>query len=237
MANTTNLNLSKLSGTEKLKTFPTPYSDNMDAIDGAFGAGFGVSGKPTVNAEINSLADGLAIISNNNTHAAITAGQFVYVRGHGSLSDGLYVATANIAANGTLSGSNLTADTAGGLNSVYSSLNSKIESSTSAELGVYDNRVKNVSSTEPAIVTKRGNVCVVSGYIEYLVSPTSYQSSILTIPNGYMPVSNIYTTVVRASDGKAFVAQVSLSSGYVNIYNRGEISTGDKFYLGITYVI
>lgn len=123
MANTTNLNLTKLAGTEKLKTFPSPYNDNMDAIDGAFGTGFGVSGKPTVNAEINSLADGLAIISNNNTHAAITAGQFVYVRGHGSLSDGLYVATANIAANGTLSGSNLTADTAGGLNALNSKIN------------------------------------------------------------------------------------------------------------------
>lgn len=127
MANTTNLNLTKLAGTEKLKTFPSPYNDNMDAIDGAFGAGFGVSGKPTVNAEINSLADGLAIISNNNTHVAITAGQFVYVRGHGSLSDGLYVATSNISANGTLSGSNLTADASGGLNSVYASLNSKID--------------------------------------------------------------------------------------------------------------
>ena len=126
MANTTNLNMTKLAGTEKQKTFPSTFNGNMDAIDGAFGAGFGVSGKPTVNAEINSIADGLAIISNNNTHAAITAGQFVYVRGHGSLSDGLYVATSNIAANGTLSGSNLTADSSGGLNSVYASLNSKI---------------------------------------------------------------------------------------------------------------
>lgn len=119
------------------------------------------------------------------------------------------------------------------IDAAYGTLNSK----TSAELGVYSNRVQNVSSTEPAIVTKRGNVCVISGYIEYLVSPTSSQTSILTIPSGYMPASNIYTTVVRASDGKAFAAQVSLSSGNVNIFNRGEISTGDKFYLGITYVI
>lgn len=126
MANTTNLNLSKLAGTEKLKSFPSPYNDNMDAIDGAFGADFGVSGKPSVNAELNSLGDGLAIIANGNTHAAITSGQFVYVRGHGTLADGLYVATSNISANATLSGSNLTADTAGGLNTVYSSLNSKI---------------------------------------------------------------------------------------------------------------
>ena len=130
MANTTNLNLSKLAGTEKLKSFPSPYNDNMDAIDGAFGADFGVSGKPSVNAELNSLGDGLAILANGNTHAAITSGQFVYVRGHGTLADGLYQATSNIAQDGTLSGSNLTADSSGGLNTVFSTLNSKFSAQT-----------------------------------------------------------------------------------------------------------
>ena len=129
MANTTNLGLGKLTGSEKLKTYPTVQAGNMDTIDTAFGAGFGVSGKPTVNASINNLADGLAIISNNNTHAAITAGQFVYVRNHGSLSEGLYVATANISANGTLSGSNLTADTSGGLNALSSEVSNKVNTS------------------------------------------------------------------------------------------------------------
>ena len=122
MANTTNLNLSKLAGTEKLKSFPSPYNDNMDAIDGAFGSGFGLSGNATVNDEINSLGDGLAIIANGNTHAAITSGEFVYVRGHGTLSNGLYRATANIAQDGTLSGSNLMADPSGGLNALNSNI-------------------------------------------------------------------------------------------------------------------
>lgn len=171
MANTTNLNLSKLSGTEKLKTFPTPYSDNMDAIDGAFGAGFGVSGKPTVNAEINSLADGLAIISNNNTHAAITSGQYVYVRGHGSLSNGLYVATSNISANGTLSGSNLTADTAGGLNSVYASLNSKINNlaygDITSQCTVTTANVSNVN------VYRYGQIVIVTGTTKSDVTGTN----------------------------------------------------------------
>ena len=133
MANTTNLDLNKLAGTEKLKTFPTPYNDNMDAIDAAFGAGFGLSGNPNVNASINNLGDGLAILANGNTHAAITSGWFVYIRNHASLSEGLYRATANIAANGTLSGNNVLADSNGGLNTVYSELNSKI---TSQEGGV-----------------------------------------------------------------------------------------------------
>lgn len=127
MANTTNLNLVKLAGTEKLKTFPNSHNGNLDAIDAAFGAGFGVGTAPNVNTSINNLADGLAIVSDNNTHAAITSGQYVYVRNHGSLAEGLYVATANIAANGTLSGSNLTADSSGGLNSLNSKLTDKIK--------------------------------------------------------------------------------------------------------------
>lgn len=128
MANTTNLNLSKLAGTEKLKSFPSPYNDNMDAIDDAFGSGFGVGNNSSVDDELNGLGKGMAIIANGNTHAAITSGQYVYVRQHGSLSEGLYKATANISANGTLSGSNLTAVSSGGLNDVYSTLNSKITS-------------------------------------------------------------------------------------------------------------
>ena len=77
MAYTSNIQLDKLDGTEKLKLFPNVFNGDMEAIDAAFGAGFGVSGNPNVTASINNLADGLAIISNGNTHAAISAGQFV----------------------------------------------------------------------------------------------------------------------------------------------------------------
>ena len=47
-----------------------------------------------------NLADGLAIVAEGNTHAAVAARQFVYVRNHSSLADGLYRATVAIAANG-----------------------------------------------------------------------------------------------------------------------------------------
>lgn len=126
MANTTNLNLGKLSGSEKLKTFPTMQAGNMDTIDSAFGSGFGVGNASDVNSELNSLGDGLAIIANGDAHAAITSGQYVYVRKHGTLEDGLYTANSNISANATLSSSNLTANTNGGLNNVYSTLNTKL---------------------------------------------------------------------------------------------------------------
>lgn len=87
----------------------TDINNNMDILDAA----------------VNGIQDGLAIVANGNTHVAITSGQFVYVRNHGTLTEGLYVASSNIAANATLSTSNLTADSAGGLNALNSNIASK----------------------------------------------------------------------------------------------------------------
>ena len=96
--NTTNFGLKKPA-----------YSDTADIAD--------INGNmDKVDVSLNGLADAIAIVANNNTHAAITAGQFVYVHGHGSLAEGLYTAKSNIAANATLSTSNLQADGSGGLN-------------------------------------------------------------------------------------------------------------------------
>ena len=63
-----------------------------------------------------ALADGLAIIANGDTHAAVAAGQAVYVRSHSTLASGLYWASSAIGTNAALSTSNLTADASGGLN-------------------------------------------------------------------------------------------------------------------------
>ena len=81
------------------------------------------------NNTINAIEDGLAIIATGNVHQAIANGQFVYVKGHSSLAEGLYRATAAIGTNATLSTSNLTADGSGGLNTLkgeVDSLNSNI---------------------------------------------------------------------------------------------------------------
>lgn len=117
---TSNLSLKKPAQSDKIRI--ADLNGNADNIDAAIGADFGQSSKPSINAAINSLADGLAIVAQGDVHAAISAGQFVYVRNHSTLAEGLYVANAAISANAALSGTNLTADTSGGLNA----LNSKI---------------------------------------------------------------------------------------------------------------
>lgn len=104
---TQNLHFVLPTGDENLSR--TDYNDNWEKTDDAYGE---------VDGNISKLADGLAILANGNTHPAIEAGRFVYVRKHSNLAEGLYTALSAISANATLSASNLVADSNGGLNSL-----------------------------------------------------------------------------------------------------------------------
>lgn len=106
MANTQNLDLVKPAGTDR--ALIATLNGNSDKIDTFAGA----------------VEDSIAIVCNGNTHAAIAAGQFAYVKNHGSLTTGLYRNNtgSTIAADATLSSSNLTPDSSGGLNALKGDL-------------------------------------------------------------------------------------------------------------------
>jgi len=106
--NTTNFDLVKPAGSDNYD-IDSFHNGSMDKIDSA----------------LQGLGTGLAIISKNNTHGVISSGEYVYVHGHGSLAEGLYKANTNIAANGTLTSSNLTA-VSGGLGAQVASLSNQI---------------------------------------------------------------------------------------------------------------
>lgn len=78
--------------------------------------------KDETDTHLTEVQDGLAIISNGDTHVAIPANQYVFVKNHNSLTNGLYKAKSAIGANAALSTSNLTADPAGGLNDIKSQI-------------------------------------------------------------------------------------------------------------------
>lgn len=59
-------------------------------------------------AAASALESGIAIVSDGDTHGAIKSGDYVYVKNHSILTEGLYRATADISENGTVSSSNLT---------------------------------------------------------------------------------------------------------------------------------
>lgn len=113
MTQTTNIGLKKIDGSENWRQIFDYHNDSADKTDSAVAA----------------VQDGLAIVANGNTHAAVEEGQFVYVRNHSTLAEGLYKASSAIGTNGELTTSNLTADGSGGLNDLQeqvTSLNSNI---------------------------------------------------------------------------------------------------------------
>lgn len=135
--NTTNLSLIKPSGTDKIRI--AQINQNMDIIDEKIGQ----VGNTSLQAQVAAVDSGLAIVSNGNTHVAITSGQYVYIRNHSSLSEGLYKATAAIAANVALTTSNVTKLTTGSANDLKNSidsLNSQIASQSS--VGSFSNETQ-----------------------------------------------------------------------------------------------
>lgn len=99
---TTNFDLKKPAGDENMNI--NDINGNMDDIDTA----------------LRKTDEAVAIVAKGNVHGAINSGEYVYVYNHSTLPDGLYKATSAIAANGTLSTSNLSALTKGVANELKS---------------------------------------------------------------------------------------------------------------------
>lgn len=80
----------------------------------------------SINGEITKVQNGLAYIvgDTNTTGNSLAVGQFVYVKGHSTIAEGLRIVTAIITADGSITTNNTAESTEGGLNAV----NSKIKS-------------------------------------------------------------------------------------------------------------
>lgn len=78
------------------------YSDTADIMD--------INGNmDTVDAALGGLGSAIAIIADGDTHAALAKGDYVYVRKHSTLTEGLYTAKNTIEEDGTLTSNNLAA--------------------------------------------------------------------------------------------------------------------------------
>jgi hypothetical protein len=146
-----------------------------------------------------TIADSIAIVANGDTHAAITSGQYVYVKNHGILTDGLYKATAAIGTNATLSTSNLTADGNGGLND----LKGQVDSLNSNMTQILCKKSKAPGASQIAIGEKK-----------------SYNVDDL-IPTGYVPISVCYEQYAGTSNAHLECSLFKTSTGEwrVGLYN------------------
>jgi len=92
------------------------YNGNLTKIDNFAGQ---------TDDSISAVQNGLAYIvgNTNTTGSTLAVGQFVYVKGHSTIAEGLRKVTSSISANGSITTSNTDACSEGGLNA----LNSKIK--------------------------------------------------------------------------------------------------------------
>jgi hypothetical protein len=128
---TSHFNLKKPAGSDNYDI--ADQNGNMDKIDST----------------LTAQGESMAYMSLNNNHEAILKGQFVYIYRHGSLQEGLYRAKSNIAANGTLSSSNVEHILFGGFNQVAYDM-----STLSDQIGTYNiGSCESLSSLESNLIT------------------------------------------------------------------------------------
>lgn len=127
---TTNLGLTKPAGTDKIRI--AQINGNMDILDEKIGA----VGNTSLQAQITSQNEAIANVQNglanivgntNTTGSTLAVGQFVYVKGHSTIAEGLRKVTASISANASITTSNTTAVSGGGLNELNSNMVKKTD--------------------------------------------------------------------------------------------------------------
>ena len=235
-----------LTFTKKLLTADDiPSSSGVVSVNGStgvvvlYGTDIAISSgdSTTVSQAIDGIEDAIAIVANNNTHGAISSGQFVYVKNHSTLTEGLYKANTNIAANATLSSTNLDADTAGGLNALTSdiaTLNSKI--STYATGTITRHADTGTGGTfEQFNCYKIGNIVCASARI-YNISAAA-NGNFFVMPTGFRPKTNVRGFGIIAINNTSIPIIIeSKTDGNVSIsYSQSQTLTQIAF--AMTYPI
>lgn len=214
---TTNLNLKKPAQSDKIRI--ADINNNMDDIDAAFGA----IGNDSVATQIGNIQGALAIVAVGDSHAAVTAGQFVYVRSHETLDAGLYVASANIAENGALSLSNLTADPSGGLNA----LNSNMSTWEAVTVGVQ----ANIQTGSANCYKNKGTGMVdFNAFVTANANVSAYTNLFTGLPAPKIANHNVIIADVTA--GTTFRGFLSSS----NIGSHVALTSGHDYAIALSYV-
>lgn len=226
MATTTqNLGLIKPAGTDKIRI--AQINSNMDTLDAKIGP---VGSTPlqtqatNAAASISAMQSGMAIICNGNTHAAIAEGQYAYVRNHSSLAEGLYKATAAVAVNATLSTSNLTAVSGGGLNALKAMV-----ADLSAVVVSWDSNYTPTRS-DVAIVYKKGQTCQFIAWNLSFANNMTSDTIVGTIPAGYRPLEK--------TSFFGYNRRQELCRGWIGPDGGLRISLypGELMYFSVTYI-
>lgn len=173
--------------------------------------------------DVANLRSDLGIVENTNTAThTIAAGQYVIWKGL------LYTASSAIPSGTTLSSSNLTAVSSGGLNS----LNGKITTQTVSG----ENVLANVPSTI-TITTNRTYLKRCANVVDLLIffKPTANGTiAVGNLPSVYVPAYNLYLSPVNNSEDKPEGNCIITSGGIVNVYG---VVANKEYAIHATYIM
>ena len=166
-----------------------------------------------LNGAITSVENSIAIVSNNNTHAAIAKGQYVYIKNHGTLADGLYQNSTNAAIpqNQALTTANVTAVSGGGLNAF---VGKKL-------VPIYDTLY---ASTNPVLMENNTTYPLASGievsdYVgfvfNYYPSSTAVASQKITLNELYGIANNSHYSLATSPTSQIRIRHTLSANGYV----------------------
>jgi len=180
-----------------------------------------------ISGKVNAGA--YAIVSEGDTHDAITSGQYVYVKNNSTLADGLYTASSNIAANGTLSSSNVSAVTGGGMNVLggqISTLNSNITPliGNTKWADWTELTPQNSEKWNGSYYCKIGKITFLQISVKALTANTN--TNILSLPDGYKP---LFAIEFDGFGGLAYLNHAHFritNNGTVSVYSADSYATG-----------
>jgi hypothetical protein len=184
---TTNLDLIKPAGTDKIRI--AQINENMDTLDAAIGAVRNTSLQTQVSgntAAIANVQNGLAYIvgNTNTTGGTLAVGQFVYVKGHSTIPEGLRKVTSSISANGSITTSNTDACSEGGLNA----LNSNLGKTSTDQISNVTVNTTNAEWAEMArSLFKRNGICFLNCGIKIKLESYNTYINCATLPPEYRP--------------------------------------------------
>mgnify|MGYP002521945797 CR=1 FL=1 len=189
---------------------------------------------------IASVENGIAIVANGNTHAAIAKGQYVYIKGHGTLAEGLYKATAAIALNGELSTTNVTAASGGGFNDLLNSAITGAGYTPTFKFGTSATpTVDNINFAYRVIFDK---VLYIYGRFRLVAKNTTDNNMLgLSFPSGYKAAFDnpgSMGTVAGSSGMTDFVVRATNGdTGFYIAYNASGSYSSTHFTEGSYYTI
>ena len=182
-----------------------------------------------------ALQDAMAIIADGDTHVAISAGEYVYVKNNThSLSDGLYQASAAVAANGAISSSNMTA-VAKGIGNKLNNVNV-----TNVAQSFSDKSLTNNTSTTIGSFTLEKGHYIITITANWTSNANGYRDLLISDTDGGGQLNVGARVIIQAVDGTTTRHQLTImykATATTTLYVVGRQTSGGALSVSTRYSI